>query len=127
MSLPSWLEPLPDAAGQRALDEWAINQRGIPGVDLMEAAGAGLARLVSELGPSGRVAIVCGKGNNGGDGLVAARLLRNHGREVEVLTLVAPDELRGDARANAERLPGPPPKPFTTAALQDAAVVVDAI
>ena len=64
-------------AEQRALDEWAIGERGIPGVDLMERAGTGLADLVGELAPAGRIVAVCGKGNNGGDGLVAARLLRD--------------------------------------------------
>ena len=125
--LPDWLAPLPDAAEQRALDEWAIGELGIPGLDLMERAGAGLARLVGDLAPSGRVVVVCGKGNNGGDGLVAARLLREQGRDVHVLLLGAPEELRGDARASFERLRGTPPEPFQPAALAGAAAVVDAI
>ena len=69
-SLPDWLDRLPDASEQRALDEWAIGERGIPGIELMERAGTGLADLVGEVAPAGRVAVVCGKGNNGGDGLV---------------------------------------------------------
>ena len=105
-SLPDWLDPLPDAREQRALDEWAIGERGIPGVELMERAGTGLAELTGELAPAGRVAVVCGKGNNGGDGLVAARVLRERGRAVDVLLLGDPGELRGDARANLERLAG---------------------
>ncbi len=105
-SLPDWLDPLPDAGEQRALDEWAIGERGIPGLELMERAGTGLADLVGELAPTGRIVAVCGKGNNGGDGLVAARLLRDRGREVDVLLLGDPGELRGDARTNLERLPG---------------------
>ncbi len=76
MRLPAWLEPLPDAEQQRALDAWAIEQRGIPGLELMERAGAGLADLAGGLVPAGPMVVVCGKGNNGGDGLVAARLLR---------------------------------------------------
>ena len=72
----------------------------------MERAGAGLAELVDARAPDGPVAVVCGKGNNGGDGLVVARLLRERGREVDVLLLGDPGELRGDARANLERLPG---------------------
>ena len=56
--------------------------------------------------PHGRVAVVCGKGNNGGDGLVVARRLRELGRDVDVLMLAPGDELRGDARTNFERLPG---------------------
>src|ERR1700757_4658077 len=66
--LPDWLDPLPDASEQRALDEWAIGVRGIPGVDLMERAGIGLADLVGELAPSGPGAVGCGRGDNGGSG-----------------------------------------------------------
>ena len=126
-SLPDWLDPLFDAAEQRTLDEWAIGDRGIPGLELMERAGTGLADLVDELAPSGRIVAVCGKGNNGGDGFVAARLLRDRGREVDVLLLGDVAELRGDARANAERLPGSPPGPFAAAALDGAAAIIDAI
>ncbi len=125
--LPDWLDPLPDAGEQRSLDEWAIGERGIPGLELMERAGTGLADLVGELAPAGRVVAVCGKGNNGGDGFVAARLLRERGRDVDVLLLGDVEELRGDARVNAERLPGPPPGPFTAAALAGAAAIIDAI
>jgi ADP-dependent NAD(P)H-hydrate dehydratase / NAD(P)H-hydrate epimerase len=126
-SLPDWLDPLPDAGEQRALDDWAIGERGIPGVDLMERAGTGLAELTGELAPTGRVAVVCGKGNNGGDGLVAARVLRERGRDVDVLLLGYPDELRGDAAANLERLPGDAPVPFSAEALLGAAAIIDAI
>ncbi|HWC87468.1 MAG TPA: NAD(P)H-hydrate dehydratase [Solirubrobacteraceae bacterium] len=126
MSLPDWLDPLPDAGEQRALDEWAIGELGIPGLDLMERAGTGLAGLVTERAP-GRIAVVCGKGNNGGDGLVAARVLRERGREVEVLILAAPDEYQGNARTNLERLPGPTPRPFDPGALAGADAIVDAV
>src|SRR5512135_1065713 len=114
--LPDWLDPLPDAGEQRALDEWAIGERGIPGIELMERAGTGLAELTGELAPAGRVAVVCGKGNNGGDGLVAARVLRARGRVVDVFLLGEPAELRGDAAANLERLPGAPPVSFEAGA-----------
>jgi NAD(P)H-hydrate epimerase len=127
MTLPDWLEPLPDAAQQRELDEWAIGERGIPGLELMERAGKGLSDVVVESVPEGPIVVVCGKGNNGGDGFVAARLLRERGRDVRVLTLAPLDELQGDARTNCERLPGPPPEPFDRSALVGAAGVVDAI
>jgi len=127
VTLPDWLDPLPDASEQRALDEWAIHERRIPGIDLMERAGTGLADLVGELAPAGRVAVVCGKGNNGGDGFVTARVLRERGREVTVVLLAEVEELRGDARVNAERLPGDAPARFAAGALDGADVVVDAI
>ncbi len=93
----------------RAVDRWAIEQQGVPGLDLMERAGAGVARAVERLAPDGPVTVVCGKGNNGGDGLVAARLLRDAGRAVSVVCVAPPQEFAGDARANLERLPGEPP------------------
>ncbi|MGO9903399.1 MAG: NAD(P)H-hydrate dehydratase [Solirubrobacteraceae bacterium] len=125
--LPAWLQELPDAAAQRALDAWAIGELGIPGLELMEHAGAGLAALVGKRAPHDPVAIVCGKGNNGGDGLVVARLLREQGREVRVLLLAPGEQLSGDARTNLERLPGAPPERFSAELLQGAAVIVDAL
>ena len=127
MTLPGWLEPLPDAAQQRALDEWAIARAGDPRARADGARGARTGRVVAELAPDGPIAVVCGKGNNGGDGFVTARLLRERGRDVRVLTLAPIDELRGDARTNAERLPGAAPEPFEPARLEGAAAVVDAI
>jgi NAD(P)H-hydrate epimerase len=126
-ALPDWLEPLPDAERQRETDRWAIEQQGIPGIDLMEHAGVALADLVDARVPAGRVAVVVGKGNNGGDGLVVARLLRDRGRAVDVLMLAPGVQLGGDARANYDRLPGTPSRPFAAEALRDAAVIVDAI
>ncbi|HKG02799.1 MAG TPA: NAD(P)H-hydrate dehydratase [Conexibacter sp.] len=127
--LPSWLELLPDAAAQRALDGWAIEQRHIPGLELMEHAGHGLAELVARHVPQGVVAVVCGHGNNGGDGFVAARLLREMGREVDVQLLGESGgrELTNDARANCERLPGAPPRPFNPGSLFEVAGIVDAV
>jgi NAD(P)H-hydrate epimerase len=125
--LPDWLEPLPDAAEQRDLDEWAIGERGIPSLELMERAGTGLADLAGSLVVSGEIAVVCGKGNNGGDGYVAARVLRQRGRTVRVLTLAPVEELKGDALENARRLPGDPPEEFSPEGLAGAAGIVDAI
>ncbi|MDQ6749892.1 MAG: NAD(P)H-hydrate dehydratase [Actinomycetota bacterium] len=125
--LPRWLEPLPDAAQMRATDTWAIEQQGVPSQELMERAGAGLARVVSERAPRGPVSVVCGKGNNGGDGLVAARLLRESGRQVDVLLTGPADELQGDPRANLERLGAPRPAEFNPSALEGTACVVDAL
>jgi ADP-dependent NAD(P)H-hydrate dehydratase / NAD(P)H-hydrate epimerase len=125
--LPRWTTPLPDASQQRAIDGWAIEECGIPGAELMERAGGGLAELVSGLPETGRIAVVVGKGNNGGDGLVAARWLRGRGREVDVLMLARGEELTGDARANFDLLPGEAPLDFRAELLNDAAVVIDAI
>jgi hydroxyethylthiazole kinase-like uncharacterized protein yjeF len=108
-SLPGWLTPLPDAAAMRAIDRWAIEEQGVPGLDLMERAGAAVARAVERLAPDGDVTIVCGKGNNGGDGFVAARLLREAGRRVSVVCVAPPSELSGDALTNLQRLPRPGP------------------
>jgi len=127
VSLPGWLAPLPDAEEMRAIDRWAIEVGGVPSIELMERAGAGLARVVEDHAPAGPVIVVCGKGNNGGDGLVAARLLREAGREAEVFCVTPSDELRGDARANLERLPGAAPERFGPEALERAAVIVDAL
>jgi NAD(P)H-hydrate epimerase len=126
MTLPDWLQPLPGAEQMRAMDRWAIEERRIPSLDLMERAGAGIALLADRTVPRGPVAIVCGKGNNGGDGFVAARLLYELGRTVRVLRLAEQHDYRGDAAENLRRLEGAH-EPFTPAALADAALVVDAI
>ena len=125
--LADWLEPLPDAEQMRAIDAWAIEAVGIPSLDLMERAGAGLADLVAQRTPDGRIAVVCGRGNNGGDGLVAARFLRTGGREVDVLLTADADELTGDPAENLRRLPGPAPEPFSARRLEGTRGVVDAL
>jgi hydroxyethylthiazole kinase-like uncharacterized protein yjeF len=107
--LPDWLTPLPDAETMRAIDRWAIDGQRVDGLELMERAGAGVTRAVERLAPDGPVTVLCGKGNNGGDGLVVARLLRDAGRHVAVVCVASPQEYSGDARANLERLPGPGP------------------
>jgi NAD(P)H-hydrate epimerase len=69
----------------RAADAWAIEEQGVPQADLMERAALGLARVTAAVAGEGPVRIVAGKGNNGGDGRVAARLLADDGHEVEVI------------------------------------------
>jgi ADP-dependent NAD(P)H-hydrate dehydratase / NAD(P)H-hydrate epimerase len=102
--MEAWLKPLYDAEGMRAVDRWAIEKCGVPSLELMEAAGRALAEAVADLAPVGPVRIVCGKGNNGGDGFVAARLLAAMGFEVEVLLVWPAEQLSGDAMANFERV-----------------------
>jgi NAD(P)H-hydrate epimerase len=121
------MEPLLVAEEMRAVDTWAIETKGVPSLDLMERAGEGLAAVIGQHASAGRVVIVCGKGNNGGDGLVAARLLRQAAREVDVLTVWPPETLQGDAATQLERLPGDGPRPFSADALERAQVVVDAL
>ena len=125
-SFPDWLEPLFGAEQMRAIDRWAVEQQGVASLDLMERAGAGLTVHTDRLFPRGPIAIVCGRGNNGGDGFVAGRLLRGFGRSVRVLLLAEPGEHTGDAAANLRRLDGAH-EPFEPQALDGAAVVVDAI
>src|SRR5947209_11056583 len=127
MALPDWLDPLFEADEMRAVDAFAIERAGVPSLDLMERAGAALARGVAERARAGPIRVVVGKGNNGGDGLVAARLLRDEGRPVDVLAIGALEDLRGDARANLERLPGERPQPFDAARLGGSGAVVDAL
>ncbi len=93
--MEQWLSPLYDAEAMRAVDRWAIEEQGIAEADLIEVAGTALAEAVAELAPDGPVRLFCGKGNNGGDGLVAARHLAATGYEVEVLELFS-EEVPGD-------------------------------
>jgi hydroxyethylthiazole kinase-like uncharacterized protein yjeF len=129
--LPDWCEPLLDAPQMRAVDRWAIDEQGIPSLELMERAGEGVARALEEISPEGALVVVCGKGNNGGDGLVLARLLREVAREVSVVCVASPTELSPDARANLDRLPGEAPlqfgEPAARDALERAEAIVDAL
>ena len=88
----------------RAADSWAIDEQGVPSLDLMEAAGAALAETVLVRARPGVARVVCGKGNNGGDGLVAARHLAAAGLETQAILLWPAAELSPDAAANLERL-----------------------
>jgi NAD(P)H-hydrate epimerase len=124
--MESWLEPLHDAETMRAVDAWAIDERGVPSLELMEAAGRAVAEAVEEVATPGPARIVCGKGNNGGDGLVAARYLAQSGHDVEVLLLSPPDQLSPDASANLARYDGPV-REIERGSLAGSGVVVDAI
>jgi hydroxyethylthiazole kinase-like uncharacterized protein yjeF len=129
------------AAQMRAIDGAIIDKLGLPGLVLMENAGRGVAALIAAERPklSGLpVRIVCGAGQNGGDGFVIARHLLGRGAEVQVLLALPPDKITGDALVNlrvlralapdgvvdlsAEAQPGP-----WQSRLAGAAVVVDAL
>src|SRR4051794_22974164 len=84
----------------RELDRRAIEEVGMPGAVLMENAGRGTAELLVSLGIHGPVVVCCGKGNNGGDGFVAARYLDNRQVPVRVLSFCRPEDLAGDAALN---------------------------
>lgn len=108
-------ERVAPAARVRELDRVAIEERGIPSLVLMESAARSVADVVEEELQAGRaaepVAIVCGMGNNGGDGLALARTLWNRGRRVQVVQVGAsyarPDSLGADVRFQLGVLPGP--------------------
>jgi NAD(P)H-hydrate epimerase len=81
----------------RELDRLALDVYGLPGMVLMENAGRGAADLLIKLGIAGKAVICCGKGNNGGDGLVIARHLDAVNIPVEILLTVPAEQLSGDA------------------------------
>lgn len=101
---------------------------GVPGLVLMENAGRAVADAVAELaaGMGGAIAVACGPGNNGGDGFVAARLLRERGLRVRVGLLGAREALKGDAAAMAGRWSGDI-EPLSPATIAGADVIVDAM
>ncbi|MDI3257746.1 MAG: NAD(P)H-hydrate dehydratase [Kyrpidia sp.] len=85
-------------AEMRRLDRYTIEEVGIPALVLMENAGAGVARWAAGLvSPGGRIVVAAGKGNNGGDGMAAARHLASQGFQVVVLVGASPDDLTGEA------------------------------
>ncbi len=84
----------------REVDRLAIEEYGVPGVVLMENAGAGAARLLASAGIDGPVVIVCGKGNNGGDGFVIGRHLDAAGYAVRFLLACDRGDIHGDAAVN---------------------------
>ncbi len=91
------------AADVRRLDALAMEDHGIPGLTLMERAGAAVfSTLTSRWPEARRVLVCCGSGNNGGDGYIVATLARQRGLEVSVLAVSEPDRLAGDAAAAVE-------------------------
>ena len=85
----------------------AAEKAGVPSLDLMEAAGAGVVRELTRRWPTPcPIVVLCGPGNNGGDGFVIARLLQGAGWPVRVALLGKREKLKGDAAINAERWSG---------------------
>jgi len=115
-------------AAEMARADALAAQHGVPGLALMENAGRAVADAAAELAGSAgaAIAVACGPGNNGGDGFVAARLLRERGYRVRLGLLGAREALKGDAAEMAKRW-GVAIEPLTPAVLADADVVVDAL
>lgn len=96
-------EDLYRAEQVRELDRAAIEDFGIPSLTLMESAGRAAYSLLREKWPEAQdVTVICGTGNNGGDGFVVARLALKNNIAVRVLQLGNPDKMTGDARKNAD-------------------------
>lgn len=85
----------------RGVDRRAIAEYGLPGIVLMENAGRNAAALLHAVAAVGPITIVCGRGNNAGDGFVMARHLENLGRQVRILLAGRAEALHGDAAVNA--------------------------
>lgn len=114
----------------RALDAHAIKDLGIPGYTLMKRAGEGALRFLRTRWPMAhRIVIVCGGGNNGGDGYVVARFAHAVGLAVTVLAAVPPNELKGDARLAYEDFKNSEGQihPFAPALFSEGDVIVDAL
>ena len=100
------MKPVVTTAEMRALDRATIDDVGLPAVTLMETAGRAVADAALRMLGSerGHVAVVCGPGNNGGDGFVAARVLRDRGIDAVVYLAAPRDAVVGDARAHLDIL-----------------------
>jgi hydroxyethylthiazole kinase-like uncharacterized protein yjeF len=89
------------------IDKRAIEEYGIPGLQLMETAGRScVEEIIAAFGLNGSCVVMAGKGNNGGDGYVIARLLGQKGWNVKVIILADREQVTGDAAVNLEKLPG---------------------
>jgi len=96
------------AAEMREIDRATSERFGVHSLTLMENAGASVADFVlSHYSSARRIVVICGRGNNGGDGFVAARRLHQRGKHVQVVLLADPAELRGDAREMFSKVPVP--------------------
>jgi ADP-dependent NAD(P)H-hydrate dehydratase / NAD(P)H-hydrate epimerase len=124
------------AEEMRAIDRATTEKYGVPSLTLMENAGAAVAEFAQKHFDFDSVCAVCGKGNNGGDGFVAARKLHEAGKKVSVIVLAkGPDELRGDAAEVFKKLGMPAlwiaeEKDFSKAEIEEALksdLIVDAI
>lgn len=127
MALPVCLY---STAQVRALDAYAIEKLGIPGYTLMKRAGeAALRYLRTRFPVAHRIVIVCGAGNNGGDGYVLARFAQAAGLTVTTLAATSPDKLRADARQAYEdlRASGAQVQPYGRERLAEGEVIVDAV
>ena len=114
----------------RALDAHAIHELGIPGYTLMKRAGEAALRYLRTRWPMAhRIVIVCGGGNNAGDGYVLGRFAQAAGLTVTMLAAVTPEELKGDARLAWEdfRASGGEVHPFAPALAGGGDVIVDAL
>ena len=97
------------AAEMRAIDRATSERFGVPSLSLMENAGTAVADYVlSHHAAAERIVVFCGKGNNGGDGFVAARRLYEQGKKVQTILLADPADLRGDASIMFSKLPQTP-------------------
>jgi NAD(P)H-hydrate epimerase len=117
----------------REIDRLTSMRFGVPSLTLMENAGVAVAEFVIAQFPAARrIAVICGKGNNGGDGFVAVRKLHELGREIRLVLLADPPELKGDAAEMYARLPIKPVTVHSGEELKrsqalNAEVIVDAI
>ena len=122
--------PLYTAANVRELDRIAIEEEGIPGITLMKRAGEASFRLLRERWPNAAsVTVICGNGNNGGDGYVVAKLASGAGMQVKLLHHGNLESQTGDAltaRQEAEQV-GLVIEPYQSEKVTCADVVVDAL